>query len=205
MTLLTYTHGSHFISALQLADQNLRSIRKDEANIRWIVIGLHDALYALLIEKLTRSDGFGIFSDNFERKVADFYTKGLDSASPEFRELSEHAFSENIAGIGKLLQRANLTSGAQIKATDIAELTRPSRGLSHLKEMRDFFAHPRPMISGYFETWLIETIGDTLEVIKETLALPSHTAARHDPKEAEVILKSIEYYFSRWIAKNQSQ
>jgi len=180
-------------------------MRKDETNIRWIVIGLHDALYALLIEKLERTDGFGIFNDRFEDEVAEFYEKGLGSRSQEFADLVEKSLSQNIAGVGKLLKRINLPSGAVIKVSEVDKLSRPSLGLSHLKEMRDFFAHPRPMTSGYYEDWLIDTIDDTIEVIKEVLTVAGQRRSYHDPEEAKVILSSIEFYFKRWALSHSTR
>lgn len=201
--LLVYHDGSHYISCLQLADNHLRQNRIDETNVRWIVIGLHDALYALLIEKLARTDGFGIYNKAFEQKVEDFYRSGLSSASNEFNDLIEKSSKANIASIGGLLQRAKLTSGAEIKDDSIVSLDRPSRGISHLKEMRNFLAHPRPMLAGYHEDWLLDTLFDTIEVIQEVADLPAKTSPRHDPNEAKVLLNSIKFYLGKWRANSQ--
>jgi len=43
MALFTYCEGSHFISCLHLVEENIRPKRKDESNVRGIVIGLDDA------------------------------------------------------------------------------------------------------------------------------------------------------------------
>ncbi|WP_058262857.1 hypothetical protein [Thalassovita gelatinovora] len=196
--MFIYDRASHFISCLHLVDENIRRKRKDEANIRWIVIGLHDALYAILIEKLTRTDGFGIYNDNFEKTVGNFYEDGLSSNSQEFHDLMEKSFTENIAGIGRLLQRANLKSEVVINESDVEKLSRPSLGLSHLKKMRNFLAHPRPMLSGYYEHWLIDAFEDTIDVIREVATLPGYTRAHYDLDEAQVILNSIEFYLRLW-------
>lgn len=211
MALFTYCEGSHFISCLHLVDQNIRPAQKGESNIRWIVIGLHDALYFLLIEKLTRTDGFGIYNDNFEKKIGEFYKAGSGSNSPAFWKLLEDSESQNIAGIGRLLSRADLKSGASVLKSgasagnpDIDSLPRPSLGLNRLKEMRDFFSHPRPMLSGYYEDWLIGAFEDTISVLNEVLAIPGETRVRHDTEEAKIILNSIEFYISRWKAMSKS-
>jgi len=107
---ISYDDGSHYISCLQLVDEHLRTRSKDAANIRWIVLGLHDALYALLIEKLTRTDGFGIFKRELEDKVREFYDQGKDSNSEEFHELSESTFNQDVASLEGLLMRAFPTS-----------------------------------------------------------------------------------------------
>ncbi|MCG6557378.1 hypothetical protein MB818_04165 [Ruegeria sp. 1NDH52C] len=200
-TLIVYNEGVHFTGCLQMVDHHLRQKLKDENSVRWIVVGLHDALYAILIEKLTRTDGFGVFNDKFEAEAYKFYGTGQASSSPDFEALCEKSSKENLAGIGKLLERANLGSNARVRASNIDSLERPSRGVSHLKKMRDFLAHPRPMLSGYYESWLLETLDDTLSVIKEVLQMPSSRSTRHDPREAEVLLSSIAYYLSVWRAR----
>jgi len=200
-SMFVYQEGSHFISCLQLADQNLRQKQKDETNLRWIIVALHDALYALLIEKLSRTDGFGIFTDKFECDVSAFYESGGNSDSCEFRALCQRSLKENIAGISKLLVRADLPSGATIHVSDIDTLTRPSKGLSQLKELRDFFSHPRPMISGYYEDFLHTAIQDTIHVINEVRKQSGHTADRHDALEANILMESIQYYSNRWLAQ----
>jgi hypothetical protein len=162
----TYEEGSHFISCLLLADSHLRQGSKDEGNVRWIVLSLHDALYALLIDKQTRTDGFGIFNDKFEQEVVDFYEKGLSSNSREFSKLNEKSFKENLAGIGKLLKRTPLDPDIEIRVKDIESLTRPSRGLSRLKELWDFLSHPRPMTAAYSEDYVCEACLDTLAAIR---------------------------------------
>lgn len=198
--LWVYQEGSHFISCLQLADQNLRQKHKDETNLRWIVVALHDALYAILIEKLTRTDGFGIFNDSFEEKINNFYETGLCSNSPEFLSLCEESSKQNLAGIGKLLSRANLPSGAKIKYSNRETLKSPSRGLSQLKAMRDFFSHPKPMLSGYDVDHINESVSDTIKVINEVRMIPSATTARHDEIEATILIASIEHYSAKWFA-----
>ncbi|MDQ2091657.1 hypothetical protein [Marimonas arenosa] len=197
-SLFTYDQGAHFISCLELADQNLRRKYKDEANVRWIVISLHDALYTLLIQKLTRTDGFGIYNDKFEKRVGEFYEKQLSSKSAEFHQLMEQAQNENIASIVELLKRANLASKAQIRTRNIEDLPRPSRGLSRLKSIRNFFSHPAPMLAGYYSDWLLDAISDTVSVIDEVRNLPGKTAARHDTHEADLLLKFIAFYLFRW-------
>jgi hypothetical protein len=194
----TYQEGAHFISCLLQADSHLRQGLKDEANVRWIILALHDALYALLIEKLARTDGFGIFNDRFEEEVKEFYRNGLDSRNEEFMKLSERSISENLAGIGKLLERANLPSGIQIRTRNYEDLHRPSRGLSRLKDMRDFLSHPRPMVAAYTEDYITEACLDAISAIREVHAVPGQRALRHDPEEAEILLNSIEYYLARW-------
>ncbi|MBQ4825240.1 hypothetical protein J4729_11885 [Leisingera sp. HS039] len=196
--IFTYVEGIHFVSCLQLVDQNIRQRQKDEANVRWIVIGIHDALYALLIEKLTQTDGFGIFKDAFEKEVAEFYRAGLDSRSSEFRELNNKSLNQSIAGLGILLKRAALPSGAAIPRDTTGELPSPTRGLVRIKEMRDYFSHPRPMLAGYYEDFLLDALRDTVEVVKEAINLPGNLSTRHDPREAQILLESIEYYLCKW-------
>ncbi|CTQ52961.1 hypothetical protein LP7551_01481 [Roseibium album] len=198
--LTVFVDGDHYISCLQLVDGHLRNRLKDQGNVRWIAIGLHDALYALLIEKLTRTDGFGIYNKRFEKEVGDFYKSGKDSNSVDFRNLLDASTKQNLAGIAELLRRANLSSGVQIKAheSDIDNLNSPSQGLSRLKQLRDYLIHPRPMIAGYYHDWLLNALFDTLEVIREVAALPGNTSTRHDHKEAEILLNSIAYYLARW-------
>lgn len=198
--LTVFEDGDHYISCLQLVDGHLRNRLKDQRNVRWIVIGLHDALYALLIEKLARTDGFGIYNKRFEKEVCDFYKSGKGSNSVKFRDLLGASKKQNLAGIAELLRRANLPSGVQIKAreSDIDNLDRPSQGLSRLKQLRDYLIHPRPLIAGYYHDWLLDALFDTLEVIREVADLPSNTSPWHDHKEAEILLNSIAYYLTRW-------
>jgi len=77
-------------------------------------------------------------------------------------------------------------------------MARPSRGLSHLKSIRDYFAHPRPMLSIYEESFLVDAFSDTIDVIRQVSNLPGHRASQHDPEEAALILNSIKYYLTRW-------
>jgi hypothetical protein len=196
--LIVYNEGAHFISALQMVDAQIRHEHIHTTNVRWITIGLHDALYSLLLEKLTRSDSFGIFSDGFEARVAKFYETKLGSNSQEFEQLCEASLRENVVGLSKLLERANLKSKIKLSSKKINELDRPSRGLSKLKELRDFLAHPRPRLSGYYQDWLQEAFEDTLTIIKEAQTQPDPVRLRHDSVEAEVLIRSIEFYLSRW-------
>ncbi|MEO0893232.1 MAG: hypothetical protein AAFY35_11610 [Pseudomonadota bacterium] len=190
----TYDEGSHFISCLQLVDFNLGQNTIDETNIRWIIVGLHDALYALIIEKLIRTDGFGIYPDNFENRVSDFYRKGLSSKDPEYTDLKEETFKQSIAGLSKLLSRAALNSGVKIVSSGFAECEQPTKGLSQLKQMRDFFAHPRPTSSAYDIGFVSEAVHGALQVLSEVRQMSGKKRLQHDPGEADILLASIEFY-----------
>lgn len=202
--LVSFDEGSHFISCLQLVDQHMRQRHKDATNVRWIVVGLHDALYTLLIEKVVRTDGFGIFNDKFEAEVGEFYMSGKNSSGPDYLKLKEKSIYQSLAGIGKLLSRVELTSGAEIRTQEIEALNRPSRGISRLKSMRDFLAHPAPMIAGYFDDFILECIEDTVEVIREVMSVRSRRAPRHDSVEANLLISSISFYLKRWVVETQA-
>ncbi|WP_139197069.1 hypothetical protein [Roseivivax marinus] len=194
----SFEEGSHFISCLLLADQQLRQGIKDETNVRWIVISLHDALYALLIEKLTRTDGFGAFTKEFEEKAYSNYNAGRSSKSPEFIELLESQASARVAGIGALLDRANLQSGAIIPKCDAHAHKSPNRGLGFMKEMRNYFAHPRPGSSSFSVGYVITACIDTIDTIRELEGIKGKRSSRHDAREARILIESIEYYVRRW-------
>ena len=161
-------------------------------------MGLHDALYALLIEKLVRTDGFGVFDDGFEKKVLRFYNEEKSSKSPEFVELSEASLTANVASLGKLLERALPSSSVRVLRNVALETPSPTIGLNYLKEMRNYFAHPRPMSSTYYNDFLLLAVSDTIQVIKQVSELPEKRRLRHDPEEARILLCSIEYYLKRW-------
>lgn len=196
--------GDHFVSCLLLVDAHMRKKHKDATDIRWIVIGLHDALYSALIEKLTRTDGFGIFNQAFEKKVTEFYENGGDCESPAFAELSEASFTQNTASLKWLLKRADLPSGAEICDQSIYEQSRPTKGVSWLKEMRDHHAHPRPMTQSIEEELLTIAFEDTLSVIREVINISGQRHVPYDAKEVQILLDSIEFYLERWIADFQN-
>ncbi|MEM7599163.1 MAG: hypothetical protein AAF382_15825 [Pseudomonadota bacterium] len=196
-----YDEGSHFLSCLNLIDANLRVTEKDETNLRWIIVGLHDALYALLIEKLVKTDGFGIYPDTFEKEVRSFYSKGHSSGSREYRRLNERSVKRNIAGLPELLSRANLKSGAKIVHTGFSACDQPTRGLSKLKQMRNFFSHPRPGLNAYDRTFVSEAVRSTIEVIEELRGLSSNARPRHNSADAEVLMISIRTRAETWLGE----
>ena len=203
--MVVFDDGSHFIANLKMADQFLKSEHHSEASTRWIAIALHDALYALLIEKRTRTDGFGAFNDKFEKRVGEFYAAGKDSRSSDWEALTADMFKENIGDIGQLLRRAKLASGAIIQKKGTSSLDEPSRGLSRLKLLRDGLAHPRPGLSGYYADYLVSAFSSTITVIDETRRLRDYGAPRHDGREADLLLDSIRFYLSRWSAKSSAR
>jgi len=197
--------GDHFVSCLLLVDGHMRKKHKDATDIRWIVIGLHDALYSVLIEKLTRTDGFGIFNRRFEDEVSEFYASGGSSVDQKFIELCEKSSNENVASLEGLLKRKSLNSGASIVRSEIEDQPSPTRGISWLKEMRDHHAHPRPMSRSIHGNQLSIAFEDALSVIREVANTSGRRHVRSDPEKVRILLDSISFYLRRWAAEFQNQ
>ncbi len=198
-------YGDHVVTNLHIVDTHVRRRAKDAVDMRWIVIGLHDALYALLAEKLTRSDGFGIFRRDFEKEVQEFYESGKDSNSAEFHALCEKSFNVQTASLRDLLIRAKLPSNPELISTEIQKSEKPTRGLSWLKQLRDYHAHPRPMLLAIHTELLFEAIADTVEVIREATALPDQRYIHKSTGEIELLLNSINFYASKWRDEIQAE
>ena len=198
MAFLSFDLGSQIIDSLRIAERNLRQRPKDGAAIRATIQALHDALYGLLIEKLTRTDGFGVFDKKFEKKVGNFYSSCQDSRSSEFQDLINSEDAVNVASLGMLLERTYLESGVQIAQQACSELNRPNRGLNRLKRMRDLHCHPRPASIHYEMIDVCEACEDTLVVIKEVHLIEGHRSMRYDLTMAETLFDSLEEHLVLW-------
>jgi hypothetical protein len=188
---LEFSVDRHFISSLQLAISMLTQEQKNVSPWRWITIAIHDAVYCALVMKLSRTDLFGVYPDQLEKRASEFYSQGLDSRSPEWKELSELQVRSKLADMKTLFDRVQLPSGAKVHRSASSAIG-SSKQITLLKLRRDSFVHAGDYSLFSTEPEFKEIVLGSVSILQEILSLPSQRHSEFDATEVYELVAQIQ-------------